>query len=133
MNRHHKYEMATEDKAAFSQWFIENMESLRVFFVKSTWLFISVFAVSTRLAMDRMKGIKVGFIQGVCAFIIGVFIGYLSYHVSIVFSVENENLRIIIVGCCSISFNEISRAVISLKWRKIIERWLRITDDKSGD
>lgn len=133
MNRHHKYEMATEDKAAFSQWFIENMESLRVFFVKSTWLFISIFAVSTRLAMDRMKGIKADSVQRFCAYIVGVFIGYLSYHASIVFSVENENLRIIIVGCCSISFNEISRAVITMKWRKIIERWLRITDDKSGD
>lgn len=125
--------MATEEKAVFSQWIMENIEAIKVFLAKSTWLLVSIFAVSTRLAMDRIKGVKVGFIQSICAFIIGVFIGFLSYHASISCGFESEDTRIIIVGCCSISFNEISRAVISLKWRKIIERWLRVTDDKVED
>lgn len=128
MNQHRKHEMATEEKAAFSHWIVENIEAIKVFLTKSTWLLISIFAVSTRLAMDRIKGVKIGSIQKLCAYVIGVFIGYLSYNASIVLGCEDERLRIIIVGCSSISFNEISKTLIGLKWRNIIENLIKAYD-----
>lgn len=116
--------MPTQEKAVITQQIMGMWEDFTLYLAKATWLFIAIFAVTTRLAVDRFKGIKTSFVQKACAYVMGVFVGWMTFRLCKHIGITSDNLRAVLVGCTAISANEILKAIIALKWGKIIKDFI---------